>query len=122
VLTFEPRAGELPVQGTQDRLLNRLAGKLWVDEEDADAVKVSVSLVETLSMGWFGILGSLSKCELTLERLRMPDGVWANARQTLELQVRKLASTKRFRMTEMSGGYRRVESKSTSLAGNAAGE
>jgi hypothetical protein len=35
-----------------------------------------VSLAEPVFLGWFGLLGSLTQCDLALERQRMPDGAW----------------------------------------------
>jgi hypothetical protein len=54
------------------------------------------------------MLGSLSRCDLSLDRKRMPEGVWVNARQILQIQCRKLASTLRFRSTEESSEYKKV--------------
>jgi hypothetical protein len=117
VLTFRPKPGKLPVESIHDRLLNQLQGKVWLDEQDADVAKVSIGLVDTISMGWFGLLGSLSKCECTIERVRLPGGVWAISRETYEMQLRKLASTKRFRMTEVASGYKRALHKPVPVAG-----
>jgi hypothetical protein len=109
VLTFSPRKGKLPERAIHDKLLNRMAGTVWIDEEDAEAAKLSVNLTETVSLGWFGVLGSLSQCEFSLERKRMPEGVWINAHQALRIQCRKLASAIRFRSTEESSSFKNVE-------------
>jgi hypothetical protein len=109
VLGFQPKPGKLPEKAVQDKLLNRLAGTVWVDEEEADAARLSVHLIEAVSLGWFGVLGSLSQCEVSLERKRMPEGVWINARQTLLIQCRKLAATMRFRILEESSGFKKAE-------------
>jgi hypothetical protein len=111
VLTFKPKEGDLPTKRIQDRLLNQMAGTVWIDEGDADTARLAVRLVEPVSLGWFGWLGSLSRCELSLERQRMPDGVWVNAKQVLLIQCRKLGATQRFRATEESCGFRRAEAK-----------
>jgi hypothetical protein len=111
VLTFKPKQGSLPSKAVHDKLLNRMAGTVWVDEADADTARLEVNLVETVSLGWFGWLGSLSRCELSMERQRMPDGVWVNARLTLFIQCRKLASNLRFRTTEDSREFKRLEVK-----------
>lgn len=108
VLTFSPKKGELPENAIADRILNRMAGTVWIDEQDAEAAKLSVNLTDSLSLGWFGMLGSVSRCDLNLERQRMPEGVWVNARQIFQIQCRKLTSTLRFRSTEESRGFRRV--------------
>jgi hypothetical protein len=113
VLTFTPKKGKLPEKAVHDKLLNRMAGTVWIDEQDAEAAQLSVNLTETVSLGWFGVLGSLSQCELFLERRRMPEGVWANAKQTLRIQCRKLASTIRFRNTEECSGFKKVAAKTS---------
>ncbi len=111
VLTFKPREGELPSKAVHDRLLNRMAGTVWVDEGDADTVRLVARLVEPVSLGWFGWLGTLSRCELSLERQRMPDGVWTNAKETLFIQCRKLTATLRFRSTGECRGFRQVQAE-----------
>ena len=106
VLTFKPKEGDLPSEAIQDKLLNMMAGTVWVDEEDAEVARLAVRLVEPVSLGWFGLLGSLNQCELALARQRMPDGVWINAKDTLTIHYRKLVATQRFRNTEVSSGFR----------------
>jgi hypothetical protein len=108
ILTFSPKTGKLPEKAVSDKLLNRLAGTVWIDEQDAETTKLAVNLTDSISLGWFGMLGSLSRCDLSLDRKRMPEGVWVNARQILQIQCRKLASTLRFRSTEESSEYKKV--------------
>lgn len=108
VLTFSPKKGTLPEKAVSDKLLNRLAGTVWIDEQDAEAAKLAVGLTDSLSLGWFGMLGSVSRCDLSLDRKRMPEGVWANAIQILQIQYRKLTSTQRFRSTEESSEFKKV--------------
>jgi hypothetical protein len=59
-------------------------------------------------MGWFGLLGSLTRCDVSLERQRMPDSVWVNTRLALFIQCRKLTTTMRFRTTEESSGFEKA--------------
>jgi hypothetical protein len=108
VLTFKPKDGTLPSRTVQDKLLNCMAGRLWIDEADADTARLEARLVEPVALGWLGWLGSLSQCELSLERQRMPDAVWINARQALLIQCRKVTTTTRFRSTEESSEFKKV--------------
>jgi hypothetical protein len=108
VVTFSPKKGALPEKAIHDKLLNRMAGTIWLDEQDAEVAKLSVHLTEALSLGWFGLLGSLSQLELSLERKRLPEGIYLNAKQTLLIQYRKLTSTQRLRSTEESSGFEKV--------------
>ena len=109
VVNFKPKAENLPNQAIQDRILNRMAGTLWVDEQDADTARISAHLTETASLGWFGVLGSLSRCDLSLERQRLPDGVWVNLKQVLLIHARKVATAMRFRHTEESSGFKKAD-------------
>ena len=111
MMTFKPKDQKLPEQKVQDRLLNRIAGTLWVDETDADTARVEARLVEPVSLGFLGWMGSLSRCDLSLERQRMPDGVWVNTRLTLLMHCRRLATPIRFRLTEDCYGFKRVQAK-----------
>lgn len=109
VLTFRPKDAQLPAKNFLDKILNRLAGTVWVDEADAEAAKLSVGMSEGISVGLFGMLGAVSQCDLSLERQRMPDAVWVNAKQVLLLHYRKLTATTRFRKTEGSSGFQKVD-------------
>jgi hypothetical protein len=111
VVTFSPRDGDLPSRSVEDKILNRLAGTLWIDEEEADTARVETGLVEAVTVGWFGWLGSLTRCDLSLTRRRMPDGVWVNDRMTLSIQCRKLITTQRFRLTEESRGFAHAQAR-----------
>jgi hypothetical protein len=108
VLAFRPKPGNLPSRTIEDKLLNPMAGRLWIDEEDADVARLEVSLMEPVFLGWFGLLGSLTQCDVSLERRRMPDGVWINAKQALLIQRRKLTATTRFRTTDESSGFKKM--------------
>jgi hypothetical protein len=108
VLRFSPKSGELQEQGVSDKLLNRMAGTVWIDEQDTEAVRLSVNLTDSVSLGWFGMLGSLSRFDLALDRKRMPEGVWVNTQQILQIQCRKLTATLCFRATEESSEFKPV--------------
>ena len=105
VLAFAPKppAGD----SIQDRLLARVTGTIWVDEQDHEIARVETRLKESLSLGWLGVIGSLTRCDLTLDRARMEDGVWVNAKHTLWIVARRLFSSMRVRTTEESSGFRR---------------
>jgi hypothetical protein len=108
VLSFRPKAGGLPSAKVIDRLLSRMAGKLWIDEEEADTARIEARLIEPFYLGWFGWLGSLTRFELSLDRQRMPNGIWINAKQALLIQCRKMTTNMRFRTSEESSEFQKV--------------
>jgi hypothetical protein len=111
VVTFKPRDEDMPERSVEDKILNRLTGTLWIDEAEADTARVQAYLVESVAVGWLGWLGSLTRCELSLTRQRMPDGIWINDRMTLFIQARKLITSERYRLTEESREFSHVQAK-----------
>ena len=79
VLAFVPKSGDLPVKRRVDRLLNKVTGKVWVDEGEDEIVKAEVHLTQPVTL-LFGILASLRTFDGTLEQTKIDDGVWLPSR------------------------------------------
>lgn len=105
-LAFTPRNPEFNGDSVADRILNRLSGTLWVDEEDGEMVRAAVRLSHRATL-LGGILGSLDKFTLVLESQRMAPGVWLMSQSSLELTGRKLFSSMRIRARETYDEFRR---------------
>jgi hypothetical protein len=75
VLTFKPKSKNLPVRRKLDYALNRLAGKVWVDQEDYEIAKADMRLTESAQL-WWGLLASLHEFILVFEQSKLPDGFW----------------------------------------------
>ena len=106
VVTFSPRAGA-PEKTMEDKVFQHVFGTVWVDEHEAEITKLDASVRGPIPLGWFGAVGSLNKFQATLERSRMPDGVWVNRKSSFWIVARKLFSAIRSRTTEESSGFRR---------------
>jgi hypothetical protein len=111
VVSFKPKSEDLPSHSAEDKILNRLIGTLWIDEAEADTARIEASLLDSVYLGLFGWMGSLTRCEMSLTRQRMTDGVWINNRMTLLIQCRKVITSQRFRLTEESRGFNREQAK-----------
>lgn len=107
VLTFEPKSRELPVRRRIDRFLNRLAGKVWIDEEQYEIARVEAGLVEKLSV-WAGILVSVRKLEFTFESVRLEEGVWRASWFDQYIDARFLFSSQRRRQQQRFSEFRKV--------------
>ncbi len=92
LLTFEPKSKNLPVRRRMDRVLNKLAGKLWLDQESYEISRVEAHLTEKTKIGW-GILGSVDKVEFSLEQNRLDQDVWLPSRFDLCMDARLLFSS-----------------------------
>lgn len=100
LLSFQPKQARPPEKSIEDRVLDRLAGRVWVDEADAEIARVRVGLTGDLSLGWFGMVGALRQCDVEIERQRLPDGTWVAKSFAVTLGGRKVLAPMRFRSVE----------------------
>jgi len=105
VLTFKAKPAK--DESISDKVLHRLEGTLWVDEAEAEVARVDARLREPVSLGWLGMIGALTKCQLAFERLRLPDAVWVNAKTDVSIVGREVFKAMRFTMNEESSGFRK---------------
>lgn len=106
VVGFTPRSG-VPDDSIEDKVYQKVTGTVWVDELEAEIARLEARVNGPIPLGWFGAVGSLNKFQATVERIRLPDGVWVNRRSTFTVMARKLFSALRTRTTEESSGFRR---------------
>jgi hypothetical protein len=92
VLTFKPKSKNLPVRRKLDYALNRMAGKVWVDQEDYAIAKADMRLTESAQI-WWGLLASLREFALMFEQTKMPDGCWFVKHFDMTVNARFLITT-----------------------------
>jgi hypothetical protein len=105
VLEFTPRA-DAPNRNMADRVVNKISGVIWVDDWDAEIVRLDLKMNEPVKF-WGGILGQLDRFEFTLLRRRSQFGAWFNESSNGMVQIRKLFTLTRFKISEESFGFRR---------------
>jgi hypothetical protein len=88
-LTFKPKSKNLPVRRKLDYALNRMAGKVWVDQEDYEIAKADMRLIESVQL-WWGLLASLREFALKFEQAKLPDGCWFVQHFDMTVDVRFL--------------------------------
>jgi hypothetical protein len=109
VISFKPSEHAAPAKTIQDKICSRLTGSIWVDEVDAETAELNVVLTAPLSLGWFGSIGSIHQCDLSLVRSRMPDGIWVDKYHELKLAGRRLFTSMRYHITEESSDFKKPE-------------
>ncbi len=108
VLIFKPNAKGLPVRSIEDRVINKLAGTVWIDEADYQVSKCDLHLVERTTM-LGGIVAALDQFTLSLTRIRMAEGAWLNEHSFFEMSGRKLFDSFAVRVTEHADGFQRLD-------------
>lgn len=98
MLTFTAKTNA-PAESMIDRVITKINGALWIDEEEAEIAQVELHMTEPVRF-WGGILGQLDRCDFTLQRRRSDLGVWFNHITDGVIHFRKLFSTTRYRIFE----------------------
>ena len=106
LLSFDPKSN-LPVKKLTDRFANQMAGMVWIDTEDFEIARAEVHLKAEVAL-WGGMVGTLRHCRFTLERARMPDGVWFNSDSHGIFEGRKLLEPMLIRTRSESSNFRRA--------------
>jgi hypothetical protein len=105
VFDFAARPGRFALE--RDAVLRKLAGRLWVDEEERAVARVAVRNTEGLRFA-LGLGATVSSLGFEAEFARMEDGVWLPRRIEAVAEGRKfLFKGFRTRTTTAFSGYRR---------------
>jgi hypothetical protein len=107
VMTFEPKSGPLPAPKRIDKVVNNLGGKVWVDEQEYELVKVEARLLRAVGFGW-GLLASLEQGTLRIEQVRLDDGAWMPGSIEVYLKGRKLFSSMHQRERNTMNNFKKV--------------
>jgi hypothetical protein len=76
VLSFAPdRNKKLPDKKKEDAVLNALAGKIWVDEQEYAIARIDARLTRTVRVG-LGLIAFIKKARLRFETRRTGEGEW----------------------------------------------
>jgi len=105
ILHFWPRSSDLPIRRRQDYVLNKLTGKVWIDEHDWEIVKVDAHLTERVRV-LMGLVAALDKVDLAFEQVRMGDAVYLPLKLSASFEGRKLFTTLRERVEVTWTGQR----------------
>jgi hypothetical protein len=116
VLTFKPNGGTLPEKRKTDRLLNKLAGKIWIDQQEYEIAKVEADLLEEVKL-WGGVLASVKQFQFRLEQVRVDEGVWLQSRFDGYLDGRYLLSSVRMKWAEQWSHFRKAAPEVGAVSG-----
>ena len=107
VLSFAAKRGAVEKK-VDDRVMNRLAGQLWIDEEEFEMAKIEFHLTEKVSIGWGGVLASLQKFAFTLTRIRLAEGVWFNQLFSGDIEGRKLLGSTHLKIQDRASDFKEL--------------
>jgi hypothetical protein len=86
VIDGEPRPGFEP-KIKEAKFLPKFHGRVWIDKDDQQLVKMDVEAIDTVSVGWF--LARVHKgTRVTFEQIRVNDEVWLPQHVIFKVDVR----------------------------------
>jgi hypothetical protein len=109
VLTFVPLSTKLPVKRTMDRVLNQIAGTVWVDAQEFEIAKADVSVQSKVTLGGIlEVVGALKQFHYVIERQRVDNLVWFNKATKGEVEGRKLWDNTHVRSQTESSDFHKI--------------
>ncbi|MBI3875030.1 MAG: hypothetical protein HY300_03520 [Verrucomicrobia bacterium] len=116
VIAFEPRRGDLPVKKFTDRIVNKVAGKVWIDVEENEVAKADIRLTSHVELIG-GIVATLKRFDLIFEQQRFDGGAWFNTRTEASVEGREIIINRRIHYIEKMSDIKRVAPARTSPPG-----
>ena len=112
VFSFAPVPGKRDLEA--DFVLRRLAGRIWVDEEEQELVRAELRNTEKIKLA-FGLGASVSSLDMTLAFRKIEDGVWLPSRIVFGASGRKFVFVGfKMRTRALYSRYRRFEADTES--------
>ena len=108
MLEFTPKP-DAPSRGMADKIINKVSGALWVDENESEIARLDLRITESVKF-WGGILGQLDRFDFTMFRRRSALGIWFNESSNGMVQIRKLFTSTKYRLSEQAFEFDRVRS------------
>ena len=105
---FKPANKKLPTRGLKDRVINKAAGTVWIDEEDFVLSKVDLHLTDGVNVVG-GLVGAVKKFNYTCDRTRTPDGFWYADDIRWRLEGREIFSRKVMESEETRSEVKKVQ-------------
>jgi len=89
VLDFKPVSPAVPEKNLKDKFINKAAGRVWIDEEDAALAKADLYLTKRVNVAG-GLVGAVWKFTCTMDRNRTTEGYWYIRNSTWHLEGREV--------------------------------
>jgi len=89
ILDLEPAAKRPPEHDLKDRIINKMAGRVWVDEAESVLVRANFYLTEKVNVV-AGLVGAIASFTLSFDRARTEDGLWFTPRLEWHLEGREV--------------------------------
>jgi len=118
VIGFAPKSPGASGGKIEDRILGNVEGKVWVDEAEFELARLDLHLTGKVSIGWGGIVASVQTFKFALTRTRVGEAAWFPTEFQAEVEGRRLISSMRFKIRELTSDYKLVTAEKAQPARN----
>jgi len=89
IVEFKPSKKQPAIANFKERCLSKVAGRVWLDEEEYAVVKAEARLTEGIGVVG-GLVGAVNKFNFSFGRERTEDGLWYTRLLTWHLEMREV--------------------------------
>ncbi|HEX5223103.1 MAG TPA: hypothetical protein VFZ59_26325, partial [Verrucomicrobiae bacterium] len=89
LVEFKPSDKKFPNSSFKERCLSKVAGRVWLDEEEYAVVKAEARLTEGIGVVG-GLVGAVHKFDFKFDRERTAEGIWYTRLLTWHLKMREV--------------------------------
>lgn len=108
VLDFKPSQSRPPAKSLKDLFLNKVAGRLWIDESEWVLVQTDVRLIQSVSVA-AGLVVAVKSLWYHFDRERTVDGYWFTTAVKWHVELREFLVHKILDYAEQTGEVKRVQ-------------
>lgn len=90
IVQFHPKPGDKPERSRAERVVNHMAGKLWIDQKDYEIARADMALTEPVT--FYGVIANIRALHLKLEQIEK-DGLWLPSYTDLQLEGRAILTS-----------------------------
>ena len=98
VVAFQPKEDKVQLANKDNKVLTKMAGRLWIAEVDQQIVATEMHMVKPIKV-WGGFAGAINNMTALQEYIRQ-DGMYLPKKNAIEMELRILFSKGKLRVTE----------------------
>ncbi len=119
MIDFTPKAEPVELADKDNKVLTKLAGRMWIAEVDRKIVSAEMHMVKPIKV-WGGFAGAIKNMTVHQDYVVDKEGIYLPKKNTIEMELRVLLSTARLKLVEEYSDFKRApagaEAKETPAA------
>lgn len=107
VVEFAPKPETVALAAKSDKILTKLAGRMWIAEVDGKIVATEMHMVKPIKV-WGGFAGAIKNMVVQQEYLVDAEGTYLPKKNAMEMELRVLLNTMQLSIVEEYSDFKRA--------------